>query len=313
MRSLNLDQLKALETVIQLASFTAAAKRLNLSQSTVSVQIRELEQRFGLRLVERMGRRAMPTPAGRELVDHARRVAQDMEQAALAMQRHREGSLGLVRVGTTTTALNYFLAPILRALGRRHPEVTLTIVMDTTAGQAERVLKDDIDFGIVNLPVKDRSIVVTPLWREELVATFPPGTADVPRQVSPDYLARHKLLLESPNALVKTLVLDWISPANRQLRPAMLLDNFDTIRRMVAVGLGASVMPKSVLDDDPRSRELVVRSLKPKLYRTLGLIAHKNKVLGPALAIFRDAVLRGSEFHRLGGNGSADGKRVGRG
>ncbi len=291
MRSVNLDQLRAFEAVVELAGFTAAAKRLNLSQSTVSVQIRELEQRFGLKLVERLGKRAVPTPAGRELVEHARRLAAETEALAAAMQRHREGSLGLVRVGTTTTALNYFLAPVLRRLGRRHPEVSLTITMDTTAGQVERVLRDEIDFGIVNLPVKDRSIAVTPLWTEELVAAFPPGTAGVPRRVTPEYLARHKLLLESARALVKSLVLDWISPANRQLRPAMLLDNFDTIRRMVAVGLGASVIPLSVLADDPRGGELVVRSLRPRLQRTLGLIAHRNKPLVPALRIFQDAVL----------------------
>ncbi|MCC7047829.1 MAG: LysR family transcriptional regulator [Alphaproteobacteria bacterium] len=291
MRSLNLDQLRALETVVQLASFTAAAKRLNLSQSTVSVQIRELEQRFGLRLVERLGRRAMPTPAGRELVDHARRVAADVDLAAAAMQRHRDGSLGLVRVGTTTTALNYFLTPVLRSLGRRHPDVALTIGIDTTAGQVERVLKDEIDFGIVNLPVKDRSIVVTPLRTEELVAIFPASATDTPRWVTPQFLARHKLLLEAPRAVVKSLVLDWISPANRQLQPAMLLDNFDTIRRMVAIGLGASVVPASVLDDDKRRGELIVRSLRPKLQRTLGLVEHKNKPHGPAMKIFRDAIL----------------------
>jgi DNA-binding transcriptional LysR family regulator len=251
-------------------------------------------------MVERMGRRAMPTPAGRELVGHAQRIGQDVELAAQAMQRHRDGSLGLVRVGTTTTALNYFLAPILRSLGRKHPDVALSIVMDTTAGQAERVLKDEIDFGVVNLPVKDRSLVVTPLWREELMAVFPPETAGLPRHVTPEYLARHKLLLESPRAVVKSLVLDWISPANRQLQPAMLLDNFDTIRRMVAVGLGASVIPVSVLEDDPRAGGLVRRSLKPKLHRTLGLIAHKNKVMGPALQIFRDAVLATSTAGRAG-------------
>lgn len=66
MRSLNLDQLRALETVVELASFTAAARRLNLSQSAISVQIRELEQRLGVRLVERLGKKAYATAAGRE-------------------------------------------------------------------------------------------------------------------------------------------------------------------------------------------------------------------------------------------------------
>jgi DNA-binding transcriptional LysR family regulator len=294
MRSLNLDQLRALETVIEMASFTAAAKRLNLSQSTVSVQIRELEKRFGVRLVDRVGKRAAPTAAGRELIEHTRRISLGIETAAQAMQRHKDGALGEVKVGATSTALTYFLAPILKVLRRQHPDIQLSIHFDTTVGQVESLLDDEIDFGIVNLPVKERLIHVVPLRTEQLVAVFPADTPGVPRSVSPEYLARHRLLLEAlQNAHVKTLVLDWLSPATRQLRPAMLLDNFDTIARMVAVGLGASVIPEMVLEASPLKSELIVRPLTPKLHRTLGLIVHKDKVPDRAMRIFREAVTGG--------------------
>ena len=291
MRSLNLDQLRALETVIELASFTAAAKRLNLSQSTISVQIRELEKRFGVRLVERLGKRAASTSAGRELIDHTRRISADVERAAMAMQRHRDGSLGQVKVGATTTALNFFLSPILGSLRRRHPNIDLSIVVDTTTGQVDRILNEEIDFGLVNLPVKERLVQVLPLQTEQLVAILPADAPNVPRHVTPEFLARHRLLLEAPQAHVKALVLDWISPATRQLRPAMLLDNFDTITRMVVVGLGASIVPASVVEGALRRKELIVRPLQPKLHRTLGLILHRKKVLDRAMRIFQDAVL----------------------
>lgn len=291
MRSLNLDQLRALETVIELASFTAAAKRLNLSQSTISVQIRELEKRFGVRLVERLGKRAASTSAGRDLIDYTRRISADLELAAMAMQRHRDGALGQVKVGATTTALNFFLSPILGSLRRRHPNIDLSIVVDTTTGQVDRILNEEIDFGLVNLPVKERLVQVIPLQTEQLVAIFPADAPNVPRHVTPEYLARHRLLLEASRAHVKALVLDWISPATRQLRPAMLLDNFDTITRMVVVGLGASVVPESVVEGALRRRALIVRPLQPRLQRTLGLILHKKRVPDRAMRIFQDAVL----------------------
>src|SRR5829696_7155263 len=72
MRSLSLDQLRALQTVVEVASFTGAARQLNLSQSAVSVQIRELEERCGVRLIERLGKKAYATAAGREVIEHAR-------------------------------------------------------------------------------------------------------------------------------------------------------------------------------------------------------------------------------------------------
>jgi DNA-binding transcriptional LysR family regulator len=77
MRSLNLDQLRALTEVAALGSFSAAARRLNLTQPAISLQIRELEARWGLRLVERLGKKTHATAPGRQLIEHARRIARE--------------------------------------------------------------------------------------------------------------------------------------------------------------------------------------------------------------------------------------------
>jgi DNA-binding transcriptional LysR family regulator len=300
MRSLNLDQLHSFETVIELASFTAAAKRLNLSQSTISVQIRELEKRFGIRLVERLGKRAAPTPAGRELIEHARRLAAEAEQAAAAMRRRREGSIGQVNIGATTTGLNYFLAPVLRELRLRHPNLDLTIVVGDTAGLADLVVRGAIDFGLVNLPIKEPSIHVLQLRNEPLVAVFPSDATDLPRYVTPEYLAQRRLLLEGPRALIRAMTLDWLSPTASQLRPAMQLDNFDTIIRLVGAGLGASIAPERAVKDHLRRGEVTMRPLRPPLERILGLITHKNKVLRHAMRIFYDAVVEATGRKRRG-------------
>lgn len=291
MRSINLDQLRALETVIERASFTAAAKTLHLSQSTISVQIKELEKRFGVRLVDRLGKRAAPTPAGRELIEHARRLAESANLVDVAMRRHREGSLGQVRIGATTTALNYYLAPVLRRMRREHPSIELAITWDTTQGQIARMVRDEIDFGLMNLPVRERVLVADPLRTEQLMAIFPRDTKNVPRVVTPDYLAQHTLILEAAGAFVRGQVMEWLAPAAGHLGPTMQLDNSDSISRMVAVGLGASVVPESVLAEDWRRKDLIVRPLRPRLERTLGLVVHKDKVLDRAMRIFRAAML----------------------
>ncbi len=291
MRSINLDQLLALETVIERASFTAAAKALNLSQSAISVQIKELEKRFGVRLVERLGKRAAPTPAGRELIEHHRKILADIKLATMAMQRHRDGSTGRVRIGATTTALNYYLVPVLRQMRRRHPNIELSITWDTTAGQVARLVRDEIDFGLVNLPVRERALVSQPLRTEQLMAIFPLDTKNVPRQVTPDYLTQHTLILEAASAAIRAQVMDWLAPAAGHLGPTMQLDNSDSISRMVAVGLGASIVPESVLDEEWRRKDLIARPLRPRLERTLGLIMHKDKVLDRAMRVFHEAVL----------------------
>ncbi len=291
MRSVNLDQLLALETVVERASFTAAAKALNLSQSAISVQIKELERRFDVRLVERLGKRAAATPAGRELIAHHQKIVAEVKQATLAMQRHRDGSLGRVRIGATTTALNYYLTPVLRKIRRQFPTIELSITWDTTAGQIARLVRDEIDFGLVNLPVKERSLIALPLRTEQLMAIFPLDTKNVPKVVTPEYLAQHTLILEAASAAIRAQVLDWLAPVAGHLGPTMQLDNSDSISRMVSVGLGASVVPESVLDEEWRRKDLIARPLRPKMERTLGLVVHKDKVLDRAMRIVHDAVV----------------------
>src|SRR5271156_3287407 len=103
MRSLNLDQLRTLLEVVALGNFSAAGRRLNLTQPAVSLHIRELEQRFGVRLIERMGRQAHATAPGRELLEHADRIFFECDAVDGTMRRFRDGWLGRIHIGTTMT------------------------------------------------------------------------------------------------------------------------------------------------------------------------------------------------------------------
>src|SRR5688572_9574772 len=139
MRSLNLDQLRTLLTVVEHGSFSAAAKRLNLSQPAVSLHVRELETRLGVGLVERLGKKAYPTAAGQELIEHAQRLMQAEESAIVSMRRHREGLAGRVRIGTNAHYLIYCLPPVLRRLRAEFPMIELVITTDITSGLVERL------------------------------------------------------------------------------------------------------------------------------------------------------------------------------
>ena len=119
MRDLRLDQLRTFTEVIAHGSFSAAAERLRLTQPAVSLQVRQLEKRLGVRLIERVGKRATPTPAGAELLDHARRIDASVAAALEGMARHAGGTFGRVRIGTRATACIYLLPPVLRDLRRR--------------------------------------------------------------------------------------------------------------------------------------------------------------------------------------------------
>ena len=289
MRDLSLDQLQALQTVVATASFSAAARRLNLSQPAVSTQIRELEKRFGVRLVERLGKRAFATVAGNDLLAHALRISEQADAIVAAARRRREGWLGRIRVGASTTALIYHLPPVLQRLRAEYPNMELIVTTGTTTGVVERLMRNELDAGVVSLPLDERALAVTPLRREPLVAIFPAAIGMLPVEVTPRSLLQYPLILEYARAQVRALIMDWLSVDGVAPRPAMELDNLEAVKRMVAAGLGVSIVPEAAAAD--AAPAIAVRPLLPALSRTLAYIERRAKPDEPALRIVRDALL----------------------
>jgi DNA-binding transcriptional LysR family regulator len=291
MRSLNPDHLRALTEVVAQGSFTRAAKRLNLAQPTVSLQIRELEGRLGLRLVDRMGKRAFATAAGRELIEHARRLQHESDRLLAAMRRHRDGWQGQVRIGSSTTALIYHLPTVLRQLRLNHPNIDLVVTTGTTSGVIERMLRNEIDLGVVSLPVSERSLEAVPLRREPLFAIFASSVKGLPARITPPTLLQYPLILEYSRAQVRALIMEWLSAGGTEPRPVMELDNLEAVKRMVAAGLGASIVPMAAIAEENGGLDLIARPLRPALARTLALLQRRDKPSDAALATVRTALL----------------------
>ena len=158
MRSLNLDQLRALLKVVELGSFSAAARQLHLTQPAVSLQVRELERRFGVRLIERLGKQAHATAPGATLLACARRIFQECDAADAAMRPYRDGWIGRVHLCTGLTTLMYELPPILRKLRAEHPGIDLVVNNMSTRDAIENVLHNRIDLAVATLPVDESPV-----------------------------------------------------------------------------------------------------------------------------------------------------------
>jgi DNA-binding transcriptional LysR family regulator len=277
MRELNLDQLRTFIEVIQASSFSGAAARLNLTQPAVSLQIRQLETRLGVRLIERVGRRATPTAAGAELLAYAGQIEAAVATAVEAMAEHATGMIGRVRLGTGATACIYLLPPVLRALRQRLP--SLEIVVSTgNAVDILRLLEENaLDLGLVALPAPGRAFAVTPLLEEEFVAVVPAEADDLPPEVTPAVLARRPVVLYEPGGQTRRIVDDWFAAAGISLKPAMALGSVEAIKELVGAGLGCAVLPRMAMP--PGETRLVAHSLSPRLHRQLGLVLRRDKPL----------------------------------
>lgn len=289
MRGLNLDQLRTLLAVVESKSFSAAARQLHLSQPAVSVQIRELERRFGVKLIERLGKQAHATAPGRDLVDAAARIFRECDSADAMMRRYRDGWIGRVRIGTTITAQMYLLPPVLRKLSHDHPGVDLHVRNLPTSESVQAILQNQIDLAIVTLPVDRGQLTITPLRSEQMVAIHPAGARNVPERVTPEYVLRQPLLLEHTGAGVHDLVMRWLSGHGAEPRVRMHLGTIEAVKSAVASNLGMSIVPEMAWSR--HENDTVVRPLHPPLVRTLGLIEHHSKPNEPAIEIVRNALL----------------------
>jgi DNA-binding transcriptional LysR family regulator len=309
MRGLNLDQLRTLVAVVESGSFSAAARKLHLSQPAVSVQIRELERRFAVKLIERFGKQAHVTSPGRDLVTAAEHIFKACDNAEAVMRQYRDGWVGRARIGTTITAQMYLLPPVLRRLSQEHPGVDLHVRNLPTHESVEAIIQNEIDLAIVTMPVDNAQLKVMPLWSEQMVAIHPAGTRNLPDTVTPGYVLQQPLLLEHTRAAVHELVMQWLSGHGAAPRVRMHLGTIEAVKSAVASHLGMSIVPEMATSRD--DRDIVTRPLDPPLVRVLALIEHRSKPNEAAIEIVRDALL-GVRNANVGAPAKVVAKRSGR-
>jgi DNA-binding transcriptional LysR family regulator len=283
MRGLNLDQLRTFTDVVELKSFSAAAGRLGISQPAVSLQVRQLERRFGVKLIERVGRGASPTAAGLEFISHARNVAAAIDSAAEAMAPHASGMTGRVRLGTGATACIYLLPRALRELRQRFPALEIVVSTGNTPDMLRALDENRIDIGLVTLPAPGRMFDVRPVIEDEFVAVTSREGTRLPKDVAAAELAKLPLVQYEPGANTRRIVDEWALRAGVSLKPIMELGSVEAMKELIGAGLGCGVLPRMALRRKQEADRFVVRSLKPRLYRKLGVVLRRDKPLTKGL------------------------------
>jgi len=295
MRELNLDQLRTLVAITDLGTFSAAAQGLHLAQPTVSLHVSELESRLGTPLVVRGGRRVEPTAAGAVLVERARRLLRDADDAIDAVKRHVEGRTGRVRLGTTTGVLVYFLPQVLKAMEAAHPDIDVEVSILGSADTLVKLNEGTLDVGLVaSTPQTVRGMVVTP-WRSDPMMAFLPRRWKAPRHITPAWLADKPLIFNDSPTHMYRMTMAWFADAGFAPRARIELNYSEAIKSLVAAGYGAAVLPLEQSDEAANIRhDVQLVPLKPALtrhtamvHRPLELIDGATRNLLKTLAEFR--------------------------
>jgi DNA-binding transcriptional LysR family regulator len=242
--------------------------------------------------VERLGKRAYLTEAGEKLIEHARSLLDEDSRTRSDMRRFADGWLGRVRIGTSMTVLIYLLPSLLRKLKTDHPQLEISLKAGTSAATLEMLRTNALDLGLCALPVEDPAFEVTPLFKDELVAILPSGMKRIPNKVTPAFLSKNPLILVNVNSALRRMVTGWLGAAGTSAKPLMEFDNVEAIKSVVAVGLGASIVPSLCLGAGHVSNSnMIFRPLSPSAAREVGLVKLRGKRNTEAMKLAAAAIL----------------------
>lgn len=283
--NVTLRQLKAFVAVAQLGGFTPAAQRLHLTQSALSVLVRELERELGIRLFDRTTRMVRLTEAGRELYAGAEKMLLDLEHAVANSRGLADVKRGRVTFAATPLMSSTLLPRILASFARRHPGVTV-VLKDAMAGQIVRQVREgEVDFGIGTFLAPEPGFVTEPLMSDTLLLACPKDHPLARRsRVRWRDLAGFPFIALTRDNAVGDLVRDCLKEAGTTVDVAHEVAFLTTVLGMVEAGLGISVLP-SYGRGAVRVHDIALRRLaEPAIRRETSLIMRRDRSLSPAAA-----------------------------
>ena len=275
MTTLNLGYLATFRLVVQRGSFSAAADVLGISQPAVSLQVRQLEQFLQARLIERTGRGVKATAAGMALLLHGERIEQAVSKAVQSVNDCQQTVSGMVALGTGATACIHLLPSLLQRLREQHPILAVGVTTGNTLDITRAVEENRLDLGLVTLPASGRSLEIMPVLREEFVVI----SAESQGELNLEMLQTLPMIAFEAGSGTRDLIDGWFQQAGLQVTPVMQLGSIEAIKRMVAAGLGYSIIPRMAVEHHRDAEGLRVGSLAPPLYRQLGIVMRQDKIL----------------------------------
>ena len=292
--------LTELRYVIALARerhFGHAADKCNVSQPTLSVAIKKLEDELGIVLFERASSEVRVTEIGVAIAAQAERVLGEVTRIDEIASAGKDPLIGALRLGCIYTIAPYLLAKLVPLLKVRAPAMPLIIEENFTARLIDKIKSGELDVGIMALPVDEPGLVAQPVYDEVFRLLCPADHALAKQKsVTANVLMDAQLLILGPGNCFRDQVLDLCSLASKQAgaSPHFLEgSSLETIRHMVASGVGVTVMPASAVDGiSPKDPLLRVRPfVEPQPMRRVALVWRATYPRYRAIDVVRKAVL----------------------
>ncbi len=277
---MDFDQLHTFLEIVRLNSFSKAAKTCFRTQPAISAQIRQMEQELGTQLFNRFGSRISLTIAGRTFAEHSRKILDLRRQAFDAVRELERVPRGEMSVAANEATCVHVLPAVFAEYRRMFPKVQVQVIRSYGSRTVESVLDTSADFGITQLPLRQKKLEVVQVYSDEIrLMTAPTHRLADRKTVRAAEVAKEDLLLPKAGR-TRQRINEFLDDYEDQMKISMELESSEMQKRFTEAGLGVTFMAVTDAREELHSGRLRGIRLQPlPMIRTIGLIYRKDKAL----------------------------------
>jgi len=282
---MDIPNLQAFVAIAEYESFSEASEHLYLTQPAISKRIAALENELDTRLFDRVGRQTQLTEAGRALLPRAQKILLEIEDSRRVLQNLSNTVGGVLRFGTSHHIGLHRLPSVLRQYTRVFPEVELDIQFMDSEEACRAVEHGEMEMAIVTLPLTPQeSLNLQHIWTDKLRvtvgSTHPLAQKNKSRlkKLNLNDLAHHKAILPARGTFTREIIEDAFAGKKLELDISLASNYLETIKMLVSVGLGWSILPEQMKSRDLKFINVTGLSLE----RKLGVVTHAKRSLSNA-------------------------------
>lgn len=274
---MNTRDLEYLLAVADLKNFGKAAKACHVSQPALSMQLKKLEEQLGVTLFERTTKRVLITAAGEELVRRAKRIVQEVAELKEVGRVHQNPLAGELRFGAFPTLAPYFLPKLVPVVQTALPDLKLLLVEEKTDQLLARLKAGKLDAALLATPIEESGLMVEPLFEDRFVLAVPSKHPLAQKtNVRQADIAQTELLLLEEGHCLRDQALDVCRLMGSNEQQDFRATSLETLRQMVAVGVGMTLMPELAVRETPGIA--YIPFVQPVPQRTIALVWRATSV-----------------------------------
>lgn len=284
---MEISNLRAFLAIAESGSFSAAAERLYLTQPAISKRIALLETELGVKLFDRIGRGVQMTESGQILYKRARHLLQEVDDIRRSISSLTDTVSGQLVMATSHHIALHRLPSYLKQYMDSYPQVKLDLRFTDSESGCRSVENGELEFAVVTLPEKMMSpLQVISLWEDELAIAVAPGhILSQQKNLTVVELLQHDAIMPERGTFTWEIIHRELGIEQAKLKVGLTSNYLETIKMLVSVGLGWSILPKSML----HNTDLIILTLENiHLSRSLGIVYHRNRTLSNAARHFID-------------------------